>query len=280
MSWRTVLTASCAVVIVGAALVWDALLHRDLNPGVDRALTQPIRLRVENPGAYREFLLGLRVHHYRVQSRRIANFVDVYYDTPAGDLFNHGFSYRFRRRLGANDHTTYSVRLEQEPRFVSRNSKKIDVRSRVPTPLGDTIANGKWDRAISGAEGLAAPARLHTLLQTLEIDSKRLGPRLVGELYRERFDVTDKGRNWFQLDHEIWTFRPFDELAASPILQYEDIVLDTRLAKGNPELLRRVRTMYQFANMIDGVRLSKRVPHERATETLTIHRLSSGAHLP
>lgn len=267
---RAVLVLSCAGAIVVAALVWDVYLLRELDSGLRRSLTQPIRLQIRHPGTYREFILGLRVHHYRAQPRGEADFVDIYYDTAEWDLFSHGFSYRFRRRVGADNTSTYSVRLEQEPRFVPADVKKIDVTSRLPTPLGDAIANGAWSRAILEGNGLAAPDRLRTLLAELAVQPRYLEPRLVGELQRERFDITDKGQSWFELDHELWTFRPFEEPSSLSSVQYEDIVLDVRLKEGSPELVRRVRTMYQFANMIDGVRFSERVPHERAAKRLGV----------
>jgi hypothetical protein len=44
--------------------------------------------------------------------------------------------------------------------------------------------------------------------------------------------------------------------------------VDTRLKEGDPELVRRVRTMDQYAEVAAGVSASDRAPHERAVEAL------------
>ena len=271
MNWRTIAGFSFVMTFLVAIVAWDGYLRQEFDSGVRRSLSQPIRLEVENSDAYREFLLGLRVHHYRAQSQGRAKYVDVYYDTVASDLFNHGYSYRFRTQVQADNQRIYSIRLEQEPRFVHADSKKIDIVSRLPMTLGDAIMNGEWDPAVTGGRGLTAPDRLQRLLTKLKIEPQSLQPRLVGELDRERFEITDKGQNWFELDHERWTFRPIGEWSSLTSVQYEDLVFDTKLRSEHPELVRRIRTMYQFANMIDGVKFSERVPHERATEALGVN---------
>ena len=247
-------------------LAWDAFLKQELDTNIKRTLNQPIRIQLENPNAYREFLLGLRVHHYRAQTQSKANYIDYYYDTVTFDLFDHGFSYRFRTQVQDGSQLNYSLRLEQEPRFVQAESKKIDVMSRLPMSLGAKIANGEWEQAVIFSNGIAAANELRHVLANLDIKPESLRPRMVGELSRERFEVTDKGQNWFELDHESWIYRPIGEWSSLESVDYEDLVLDTRLGSQNPELSRRVRTMYQFANMIDGVKLSDIVPHERAMQ--------------
>jgi hypothetical protein len=49
-------------------------------------------------------------------------------------------------------------------------------------------------------------------------------------------------------------------------MQFEDIVIDTRLRQSDPELIRRVVTMNELSKMIYGVRAANRAPHERAIE--------------
>lgn len=269
--------SACAILI--AILVWENSSRQKQDSTVSSRLTRPLRLQVEEPAAYKEFLIGLRVHHYRAQPRGDGRFQDVYYDTAEWALFDHGYSYRFRRRVRPDD-TIYSIRLEQEPRFVLDEATKIDVVSPVPKQLGETIASGQWSKAVRNDERLAASAELQNVLRELQIDAEKLKPRLIGQLYRQRFDVSDKGKDWFELDHEVWRFNLFAAPANSPTIRYEDIVLDTRLSKENPELLRRVRTMHQFANMISGIRISRRVPHERATIALGEYPSSVGTDSP
>jgi len=119
--------------------------------------------------------------------------------------------------------------------------------------------------AVVDGQGLAAPDQLSQILATLDIRADSLQPRLVGEVERERFDITDTGQNWFELDHERWTFRPIGDWSSLASLQVEDLVLDTRLSRENPELLRRVGTMYQFVTVIEGAQVAQRVPLDRAT---------------
>ena len=159
---------------------------------------------------------------------------------------------------------SYRIRLEREPRFVSIGSKKIDLRESLPASLGASIAQGAWEMAVSGDNGMNATVRLLAVLQELGIAAQEIQPRLIAELRRERFDITDKGQSWFEVDHEFWTFHPFED--ADRRMQFEDLVIDTRLKKNDPELVRRVVTMNELSKMIYGVRAAKRSPHERAIE--------------
>ena len=233
-----------------------------------RSLTKPLRLEVVEKGGFSEFLVGLRTFHYRAKLRGEADYIDVFYDTEDWRLFRLGFSYRFRQRRDGGDTGKYSVRLEQEPRFVSVGSTKIDVTSEVPGSLGYTIAGGAWENAFMKNMGLPASDRLHAILRELRIGPEHLTPKLKAQLHRERFDITDKGRNWFELDHELWTFSVFPNPGNSASVVYEDIAIDTRLKIDAPELTRRVRTMRKFAAMIYGVQYANRSPHERAIQTL------------
>ena len=47
---------------------------------------------------------------------------------------------------------------------------------------------------------------------------------LAADLRRERFDITDKGQSWFELDYERWVFSPIEQVTDSPNVQYEDFV--------------------------------------------------------
>ena len=108
---------------------------------------------------------------------------------------------------------------------------------------------------------ISSEAGVPSLQYTLD-----LKPRLWGELRRERFDVTDKGRSWFELDHEILSFRPAVESKQNA--QFEDIVIDTRLKKRDPELIRRVETIRRLSEISHGIRPAEHVPHERAVQQL------------
>jgi hypothetical protein len=227
-------------------------------------LTRPIRLEWVRPGAAQELLLGLRVHHYRVQPLGEADYVDYFYDTPDWALYRHGYSYRLRVRTGEGAETPYAVRLEQEPRFVPAGETKLDLRSDLPEPLGEAIAGGAWEGAVLRGGGLEAPQRLRDLLSDLGLDAGSLEPRLRAELHRERFDVTDKGQSWFELDSEQWTFGLTGPAFVGVAVELQNFVLDTRLPRSHPELLRRVQTMVMLSEMFHATRPTELAPHEQA----------------
>ncbi len=235
------------------------------DPGVRETLSKPLRLQVRQPDDFAEFLLALRTFHYRAQPRGIAVYADVFYDTEDWRLYRNGYSYRFRQRRDGGS-VDYAVRLEREPRFVTDGSQKTDLRDVLPVALGDAIVRGAWEMALSQDAGLAATVRLGTVLQELGIAPEDLRPRLSADLRRERFDITDKGRSWFELDHEIWSFRPTEDPGRR--VEFEDIVIDTRLERRDPELIRRVKTIQRLSGITRGVRPADGVPHERAVQRL------------
>jgi hypothetical protein len=215
-----------------------------------------------------ELMLGLRAFHYRTKPVSQADYLDVLYDTKDWDLAKRGYSYRLRTRLAGPRKAKYSIRLEQEPRYVPKHLKKLDVRSELVDALGDEITRGAWEKALLPATTLDAPRSLLMILNKLRINPSRVKPRLVGELHRNRYDIKDKGRNWFELDHEIWTFRLFERTDPTPQVRLEDVVVDTRLGKRDPELIRRVQTMDEYIRMIPGVRPLYSAPAERAIKQL------------
>lgn len=227
-------------------------------------LTNPLRLEVIQSGDFEEFLLSLRTFHYRAQPRGVAVYSDVFYDTSDWRLYRNGYSYRFRERRGDDGGVNFLLRLEREPRFVVAGTKKLDLRDKVPADLGDRIAQGAWEMLVGEIDEFEATRRLSVVLEELDIDHRDLRPMLRATLRRERFDITDKGRNWFELDREIWSFRAIAEPRREA--EYEDIVIDTRLKRSDPELIRRVVTIKRLAHMVQGVRAANRVPHERAIE--------------
>ena len=228
------------------------------------ALIKPLRLEVIQSGDLEEILLSLRTFHYRAQPRGVAVYSDVFYDTPDWALYRNGYSYRFRERRSDDGNVVFLLRLEREPRFVVEGTKKIDLRDKVPAGMGDRIAQGAWEMPVGEIDELKVTRRLSGVLEELDIDPQDLRPMLMAKLRRERFNITDKGRNWFELDHEIWSFRQIMEQRRD--VQFEDVVIDTRLNKRDPELIRRVITIKRLAHMIHGVRATDRVPHERAIE--------------
>ncbi len=239
---------------------------QDFDSALRTDLLKPLRLQARQSNDFAEFLLALRTFHYRAQPRGVAVYSDVFYDTADWRLYRNGYSYRFRQRRGDGGRVDYAVRLEREPRFAADGSKKTDLRDALPVALGDAIAQGAWEMALSQDIGLAAAARLGTVIRDLDIAPGDLRPMLAADLRRERFDITDKGRSWFKLDREIWSFRP----VADPDrrVEFEDIVIDTRLKKHDPELIRRVMTMRRLARLAGGVPAAGGVPHERAVERL------------
>ena len=255
------------LMMIGAML----LAQRWLTGGAEsdtRPLTKPLRVEVVSAEGDREFLLGLRTHHYRAQLQSEAEYLDVYFDTSDGRLLKQGYSYRFRKETTSNADANYSVRLEREPRFDSPGAKKLDLVSVIPAELGEAISAGDWRRALLADSGLAAPARFDVLLAELRIHPSDVQPQWLGQLVRKRLDVTDKGRNWFELDHETWRFNRFDS-PNGPVVSLIDLVVDTRLSEGDPELLRRVATMRELTKMIHGVRPTDHAPHERAAARMS-----------
>jgi hypothetical protein len=262
------LVLSGALAAVAAAVFAESrgwLSAGEGDPG--RPLRQALRLGVASPDSYGQLLLGLRVHHYRPQPRGESRFRDVFYDTREWDLCRRGYSYRFRTRLSGPGGSKYSLRLEREPRFVPPGSTKLDLAADLPDEVGAAIEAGAWERAVLEA-GVEPAERLRAVLRELGLGPAEAAARLVAELRRERFDVSDKGQEWFELDHEAWAFRPFDPAGDAPAVAFEDVVIDTRLDGQDRELLRRVRTMRQLVRMIHGIRPLERAPHERAIEAL------------
>lgn len=256
------------VVCVLAVALTDAgqrlLVPERFGLDPQRGLTKPLRLEAIQSNALEEFAMGLRAFHYRTKPRGVAVYSDVFYDTHDWRLYRSGYSYRYREAKEDAGEVSYSVRLEQESRFVPIGSKKTDLRESLPASVGAAIAQGAWEVAVSDDNGVDATVRLLAVLQELGIAPEEIQPRLIAELRRERFNITDKGQSWFELDHEIWTFHPFED--ADRRMQFEDIVIDTRLKKSDPELFRRVVTMNELSKMIYGVRAANRAPHERAIE--------------
>jgi hypothetical protein len=232
-----------------------------------RPLTRPLRLRVgDAPDAVGRLLEGLRVHHYRAKAVGEAGFRDWFYDTPDGQLARRGYSYRVRERLSGVDGFPWSIRLERERRFLDEGDVNVDVRSEIPEATGRAIADGAWDLAVTACAGREAPDRLRTLLDEFGIDLSSVVPQLVGELERIRYELTDKGRTWFELDHELWTFRPFD---GDSVERVEDIVLDTKLKLSDPEILRRVRSMRMLLEDMQPFYVTDLASHERGRAGLT-----------
>jgi len=258
-----------AVVVGGVILVESRgwLSSGDADPDELRPLTRPLRLRVgDAPDAVAQLLQGLRVNHYRAGLLGEASFRDVFYDTLDGRLADRGYSYRFRERLAGTDGPAWTVRFERERRFLAESDKNVDVRGEIPDETGRAIADGAWAVAVSGCPGLEARERLRELLAELGIDPSLVVPRLVGELRRTRYELTDKGRAWFELDHERWTFRLFDGERTE---SFEDVVLDTELKRSDPELLRRVRTMRMLVQDMMPFFPTDLAAHERGWAVLT-----------
>jgi hypothetical protein len=217
---------------------------------------------VGEAGLVEEILQGIRIHHYRAKPVDEAVFRDTWLDTADGLLAAHGVFYRFRERVRGEAGSPWSVRLEREE---GRDAKGLDLRSALPGEVGREIAGGAWERAILGGEGLEAPERLREILAELDVDAATLAPRLRGELARTRYELTDKGRSWFELDREDWSFRREPD---GDELKIVDLVLDTRLRADDPELLRRVRTMDMLLTRMFPVTVEERKPHARAAEAL------------
>jgi hypothetical protein len=231
-------------------------------------LDGPLRLNIGEPEVFRRFLLGMRVYHYRAQPRGQTTYRDVYFDTPGWGLHERGYSYCFRVQLTGSGKRKYSVRLSQASSAPPHTADELTLMSKLPASLGDAIAAGAWERAVLGGVGLAAPDRLREILRELRIGEGDVAPRLVGDLTRNRFDITDKGRTWFKLDHENWTFRLFAAKEVDGTIEFQDLVLEHSPDQRGADLLRRVRTMEEFARTMYPLRVSEHSPRFRAVTAL------------
>ena len=269
-------------VLLGTTLVLSLLLS-----GPDRqaesdgsVLTKPIRLEETHPEAIEELFLGLRVHHYRPQPIGDAEFIDYFFDTENWDLYRSGYSYRFRIRLGNDSDGRHAVRLEREPRFSGIDEDKIDIRSDLPFPSGSQIEEGNWQLAVDAPEQVEARIYLQSILSALDLEPEQLRPRLRGELKRSRFDISDKGQSWFELDVEDWSFSLEPEMAGQGDLKIRNFVFDTRLRRDHPELIRRVQTLQMLSGMFHGSQPSRLAPHEQALQDLIGAQKEAARHDP
>jgi hypothetical protein len=254
-----------AVAIMAALAAMEERDRRLRGDAEGRALTRPIRIGLQTT-SFEDFLTAMRVYHYAAQPSGTASFEDVYYDTEDWTLHDNGYSYRFRTRdrSGSGPHD-YSLRLERSREATPLGSKRIEVESELDAPIGSEIAEGAWGAALR--PGTDASDRLLTVLPGLGIEPAELAPRLRAELVRDRFDVTDKGTTWFELDHERWRVRHV--APDSRWVSFSDVVLDTRLKRSHPEIKRRVSTMELFASLVDGAVRMEKAPHERAVDALS-----------
>jgi hypothetical protein len=264
--WQTFAGVALGVMLA-VLFVTEELSSDRERVEIQRQPTQPLRVELATPDAFRELQLALRIHHYRAQPLNSRHYLDTFYDTDDWRLTQLGYSYRFRQGKQVDGESAYLVRLEREPRF-SRQAEKLDLVSEVPADLGGAIAKGDWQLAVSSPVPLESLDKLRGLLAELGIEPSQLRPRLVGELVRERFDVADKGQNWFELDWETWTYHRHGEPKGDAI-RIVDAVIDTRLSPDHPELSRRVTSLRRILAIIDGLHPVDTAPHERAIQSLT-----------
>ena len=90
MAWlakmnRRTLLANGVLAGIGAAIaalsfsdfgrqLWSPKFY---DRGLRNRLSKPLRLEVERPDDFRQFVLGLRTFHYRVRSRGTATYSDI-----------------------------------------------------------------------------------------------------------------------------------------------------------------------------------------------------------
>jgi len=258
------------VALLGAAAVLViAVAWAERSGSFDRSdedqlgiLTRPLRLEATHPLAFDELVRGLAVHKYRAKESGSAVYEDVFLDTADGRLLAEGYTYRLRRVEPRGPTHGWVLRLRREWRARSSSGRKsaLDVRAEIDAATGSAIAAGAWDRAVGDAGGEAA-MKLMEVLAELGLSPALLAPRWRARLERTRYDVDDRGRTWFELDHERWTIQPHP---AGETMEIEDFVLDTSLSRDDPELLRRVRTMIQVAETLGRVRIVDHEPLARA----------------
>lgn len=166
---------------------------------------QALELEIEGEAAFRNLLLGLRSYHYRAQRQAVTTLREFYYDTDDWSLVRRGYSCRLVERLTDDGTAIYAIEVTRD----APGKRAFEVVSQLSVPVGQLMTAGSWDPILSAQRELPAVRRLREVLQEFEIEEENLGVRGVGEVTINHFDITDKGRRWFELDYEQWIFSAF-----------------------------------------------------------------------
>lgn len=256
-----------ALVVIGTGLSFtetgrQLLLPESYSPDARQALRKPLRLTSLNDRAFLELLIALRTFHYRAQFSGLAEYRDVFMDTPDWSLLNQGYALRIRERSKGDGTSEFALRFELLPQHLTGSENRYDKNE----DLTEATARELETQKIHALQALAPDSKILSRLQEALLaagaEPRSLAPRLVAQLSRERYLITDKGRDWFEMDREIWRF----QLPGSTgnLYENEDVVFDTKLPRNDSELIRRVKSLRELAGMVQGVHKQEDLPFQRA----------------
>jgi hypothetical protein len=259
--------ALIAAVMVGVVLlivlgVTSHVTHDREEPPL-ALLEGPLRLTAQNPETIHNLLLGLRVYHYRARPREQQTIDEFFYDTADWRLHDQKASLRLRIDTKPSGKKKYTARLVAMDTRGDESSEPIELLSASPAALSEDLISNQWNLQLTKMMGFD-PEQFENVLRELGIAMDDLALQLQGRLVRDRFHVTDKGRTWFELDHEHWIFRRPSAKSGSDEFEIHDLVIELREHQGTGELVRRAETMEGFALSMYPLETSDRLPSERA----------------
>jgi hypothetical protein len=260
---KALITAGLVGVVLVIVLGVTLRLKRDSEEPPLALLEGPLRLTAQNPETIHNLLLGLRVYHYRARPRGQQTVDDFFYDTADWRLHDQRASLRLRIGTKPSGKKKYTARLVAMDTRGDESSEPIELLSASPIEFNEDLISTKWDLQLTKMMGFD-PEQFEEALRKLGIAVDDLALQLQGRLVRDRFHVTDKGRTWFELDHEHWIFRRPSAKTGSDEFEIHDLVIELREHQGTGELVRRAGTMEEFALSMYPLETSDRLPSERA----------------
>ena len=261
-----------ALAVIATGLIYSEtgrqlLLPESYSPDARQALRKPLRLSTLNDKAFLELLIALRTFHYRAQLSDVAEYRDVFLDTPDWELQRQGYALRLREKSKTDDTSAFAVRFELLPQYLSSNENRYNKNE----DLTEAAARELEAQEIHPLQALAPDSKIATRLREVlgaaKIEPASLIPRLVAQLSRERYLITDKGRDWFEMDRETWRFQL--PSATDSLYENEDVVFDTKLPRDDSELIRRVKSLRELAEMVQGVHNQEELPFQRAIKRIS-----------
>jgi len=199
---------------------------------------QTLTFEIADRTEFENLLLGLRSYHYRARRRAVTTLREFYYDTRDWKLAQQSYSCRLVERIGDDGKADHSIELT---RF-SPGPEGFDAVDELGDSDRQLAAEALWERALSAPRAPPAIARLRSVLRDLGIEEGSLGIRGIGDATIEHYDVTDKGRKWFDLDYERWSFSaPGGESAVA--FQWHGIALSPNADPPDDEFRARVEQL-------------------------------------
>ncbi len=260
---KILIVASVAGVALVLLLSADALQKYGWKEQPSALLEGPLRLTAKNPETVQSLLLGLRVYHYRARPRGQETAREFYYDTSDWQLHDQGVSLSLRIDTKPSGKQKYTAQLVAMGPRGDESAEPSALLSGIPTAINEKLISSKWDLQLAEKFGFD-PERFQEVFRGLGVATHELALQLQGSLVRDRFHVTDKGRTWFEFDHEHWTLRRSSAESGSTEFEIHDLVIELREHRGAADLARRAKTMEEFALSMYPLEVSHLSPRERA----------------